>query len=66
MSRAVKVLLGVRQAQALLNAALYGLADLEDQADNGDIPWSEHRKADEATSVLARAVHKARQSGVTE
>lgn len=60
MSRPVKVLLGVRQAEALFTAALYGLADLEDCASNGDIPWSEYEKADEATCVLARAVHKAR------
>lgn len=60
MSRRVKVLLGHRQAEALLEAALYGIADLEDQASNGDRPWREYRKADEATSVLARAVHGAR------
>lgn len=61
MSRRVKVSLGQRQAEALFNAALYGLADLEDCASNGDIPWSEYRKADEVVRILARAIHKLRQ-----
>lgn len=65
MSRPVKVLLGLRQAEALFNAALYGLGDLEDCASNGDIPWIEYRKADEATRILARAMHKAQPKEVT-
>lgn len=65
MNRRVKLLLGQRQAEALLDAAMYGLADLEDCASNGDIPWSEHRKADESVRILARAIHKARQEAAS-
>lgn len=62
MNRRVKVSLGLRQAEALFEAALYGLADIGDQADNGDRPARDYRKSDEAVRVLARAVHAAREA----
>ena len=62
MSNRVKVTLGIKQAEALFEAALFGLADIGDQADNGDRPLADYRKADEALTVLARAVHAAREA----
>ncbi len=62
MTRRVKVSLGPKQAEALLEIALYGIEDIGDQVDNGDRPAREYRKADEALIVLARAVHAAREA----
>jgi hypothetical protein len=66
MSRRVRLSLGQRQADALLEAASRGLdesqADLEDENGNGSVNGTaaDQRKALEAYRVLASALEEAR------
>lgn len=59
----VRLVLGQKQADALIEAALYGIEDMKDLAYNGDLPGAPRiiRDADRALTVLAEANRKAKE-----
>jgi hypothetical protein len=63
MAKRVKLTLGLRQAEALLDAGLMGLADMEDEIDAHDhtADKEKHRLADAALTALVQAMEKAKE-----
>jgi len=64
MAKRVRLTLGHRQAEALFDAGLMGLADMEDEIDAHDhtADKEKHRLADAALTVLARAMRTAKEA----
>ncbi len=60
----VRLVLGQKQAEALIEAAMYGIEDLKDLAYNGDLPGGQRiiRDADRAVSVLTEANRKSKEA----
>ena len=64
MAKRVRLTLGHRQAEALFDAGLLGLADIEDQIDCHDhtADKNRYRLADSALTALARAMRTAKEA----
>ena len=60
----VRLVLGQKQADALIEASLYGIEDMKDLAYNGALPGGQRiiRDADRALTVLAEANRKSKEA----